>query len=259
MQKRQRRSFTPTSDDGDLVPAAPSEDTETPTPENAPLIRQAVGFSWTPSTSANVCTYQATVAPKPAAPYFLPGQAPRPPPKPKTSKPRAPRKRKDEQFSSQTTKFKLSSSASSPPSGSTSLATTSPDTSSSSRSMIPPTNFVFGYTNGNATVGTSNINGATTSVASDAIPLGVQRTRTSSKRKAPASTNEPAARPPPRPPAPICTSVPSHHPLNLNPGGPPVERPLASISQGTYSSAPPSAGLGATPTGSTNACKPHQS
>ncbi|KAF8557587.1 hypothetical protein OG21DRAFT_1505085 [Imleria badia] len=233
-QKRQRRSFTPTSDDGDLVvPVAPSEDTETPTPENAPLIRQAVGFSWTPSTSANVTTYQATVAPKPAPPYFLPGQAPRPPPKPKSSRPRAPRKKKDQQYSSQTTKFKLIGSTSSPPSGSTSLAATSPatlaDTSASSPSMIPSTNFVFGYANGNATVGASNINDATTSVASDAL-----RTRTSSKRKAPVSIIEPSARPP-RPPAPISTSVTPHYPLNFNPGGPPVERPQVPAFQGTYS------------------------
>ncbi|KIJ67882.1 hypothetical protein HYDPIDRAFT_25345 [Hydnomerulius pinastri MD-312] len=117
MQKRQKRSFSPTSDDGDLViPAIPDDEAETPPPENAPLIRQAVGFSWTPSATANVNTYQATLPPKPAVPYFLPGQAPIQPPKPpKPPKPRTSRKKKNEEYSSHTGRFRLTAATEAPP------------------------------------------------------------------------------------------------------------------------------------------------
>ncbi|KAF9237522.1 hypothetical protein BU15DRAFT_48632 [Melanogaster broomeanus] len=118
LQKRQKRSFSPTSDDGDLViPVIPDDDPETPPPENAPLIRQAVGFSWTPSANANVNTYQATLPPKPAVPYFLPGQAPIPPSKPpKSTKPKTSRKKKNEDYSSQTSRFRLTAATAEPPS-----------------------------------------------------------------------------------------------------------------------------------------------
>ena len=275
MQKRQRRSFTPTSDDGDLVvPLAHNEDTESPTSESAPLIRQAVGFSWTPSISANVSTYQAAVAPQ-VVPYFLPGQAPPPPPKPKPSKPRAPRKKRDEQYSDQTGKFKLISSTSSPASGTASFAATSPGNSADtgpssgaarstvlSHSMMPSAGYAFGYRypNPNVTAGPTSINGATTSVALDASPPGAKRTRKSSKRKAPASVNgsfrPPSDRPPPKP-APIGTSVTPQYPFNVNPGGPPVERPEQTPDHQRTHSASSCVGRGGTSVGHTNPCRYH--
>ena len=110
LQKRPQRSFTPTSDDGDLVVPAPNQnDTDTPSPENTPLIRKPVGFTWTPSTSAHIETYEASLPPKPpTAGYFLPGQAPLPPPKPpKPPKPKTNRKKKNQEYSSQTGRFRL--------------------------------------------------------------------------------------------------------------------------------------------------------
>ncbi|KAG8214023.1 hypothetical protein J3R82DRAFT_10778 [Butyriboletus roseoflavus] len=252
--KRQRRSFTPTSDDGDLVvPVMHNEDVETPTPENPPLIRQAVGFSWTPSISANS-------APQ-VVPYFLPGQAP-PPPKPKTSKPRAPRKKKDKQYTNQTGKFKIGDSNLSSSPGSGGLAPTSTgnsaDTSLSSgspsllRSMIPSAS----YTNENATAGPGNTNGATTSMALIVPQAGVKRTRKSSNKKVPASNDSnsrPSARLSLGQRATIGTSVTPQYPINGDPGGPSLERPgQGSDLQITYS-APPCAVSGGTPVGSTNA------
>lgn len=274
MQKRQKRSFTPTSDDGDLVvPVTHNDDVETPTPENPPLIRQAVGFSWTPCISANVNTYQATVAPQ-VVPYFLPGQAPPPPPKPKPTKPRSPRKKKGAPYTDQTGRFKISGSnlSSSPGSGSASLvptstensAGTSPSSGPSSifRSMVPSASHASGYANGNATAGPSNaVNGATTNVASIAPRVGVKQTKKPSKRKAPASINDyntqPSARPSLGQPSPIGTSVTPQHPTNGNPRGPPAERPGQALDlQITYST-PPGAASGGTPVGSTNECKYH--
>ncbi|KAH0827958.1 hypothetical protein J3R83DRAFT_3596 [Lanmaoa asiatica] len=271
MLKRQKRSFTPTSDDGDLVvPAA--HDAETPTPENAPLIRQPVGFSWTPSINANVSTYQVAVASQPVVPYFLPGQAPPSPPKPKSSKPRAPRKKKGQLYSDQTSKFKLSGSnlSSSPASGSASLAPTSAGNSAGtgpssgatrssalSCSMIPAASYANGYADGNATAGPSNTNGATISVASAAPLLGTKRPRKSSKRKVSASVddsfNHPSARPSAGRSAPLGNPAPPQYPLNNNPRGRSVERTgQAPDLQRTYS-APPCAASGGTPVGPTNA------
>ncbi|KAH7913927.1 hypothetical protein BJ138DRAFT_1058157 [Hygrophoropsis aurantiaca] len=117
--KKQKRSFTPTSDDGDIViPAVPDDDADTPPPEGAsvPLIRQAVGFSWTPSTATNIDTYQATL-PQKAVARFLPGQAVPVPKKPKVTKPKVPRKKKNEYgdgVTSQTGRFRLSDKVASP-------------------------------------------------------------------------------------------------------------------------------------------------
>ncbi|KAG7446212.1 uncharacterized protein BT62DRAFT_103355 [Guyanagaster necrorhizus] len=66
----QKRSFSPTSDDGDLeIPPLPDDDT--PPPPERPIIRQAVAF--TTITPANIDTYEPTEAPRPAT-SFLPGQ-----------------------------------------------------------------------------------------------------------------------------------------------------------------------------------------
>ncbi|KAG6375451.1 hypothetical protein JVT61DRAFT_3009 [Boletus reticuloceps] len=114
------------------------------------------------SISTNVNTYQATVAPQPVVPYFLPGQAPVPPPKPKLSRPRAPRKKKDQQFSERTSKFKISGVISTSASGPATLTGTIPansvDTSPSASSgttssitvapsMTPASSQAFGYAN----------------------------------------------------------------------------------------------------------------
>ncbi|KAH7925943.1 hypothetical protein BV22DRAFT_1064026 [Leucogyrophana mollusca] len=119
--KKQKRSFTPTSDDGDIViPVVPDDDADTPPPDGAsvPLIRQAVGFSWTPSTATTIDTYQATLPPKPVA-HFLPGQAVPVSKKPGTkAKPKAPRKKKHEYgdgISSQTGRFRLTVPDKAPP------------------------------------------------------------------------------------------------------------------------------------------------
>ncbi|KIK97365.1 hypothetical protein PAXRUDRAFT_230135 [Paxillus rubicundulus Ve08.2h10] len=94
----------------------PDDGAETPPPENAPLIRQAVGFSWTPSANANISTYQATLPSKPTVPYFLPGQAPVQPQKPpKPTKPRTSRKKKNEAYSLQTGRFRLTASTTESP------------------------------------------------------------------------------------------------------------------------------------------------
>lgn len=117
LQKRPKRSFTPTSDDGDVVvPVTNEDDTGTPSPENTPLIRKPVGFTWTPSVSAQIETYEAPLPPKPpTAGYFLPGQAPPPPPKPpKQQKPKTNRKKKNQEYSSQTGRFRLMASTPGP-------------------------------------------------------------------------------------------------------------------------------------------------
>lgn len=105
--KRQRRSFTPNSDDGDLaIPVTNDGDDETAEPRSAPLIRKPVGFSWTPSTTASIETYEATLPLKPTSSYFLPGQAP--PPPSKQPKRRSNRKKKGQEYSAQTGRFRIS-------------------------------------------------------------------------------------------------------------------------------------------------------
>lgn len=101
-QRRQKRSFTPNSDDGDHVVPAPVQDNadaSSPHDTPAPLIRQAVGFSWQPSVlpTANVNTYQAVLPTNPNAIQFLPGQAP----------PKKKRKRAKPEYSAQTSRFRL--------------------------------------------------------------------------------------------------------------------------------------------------------
>lgn len=73
-QKRPKRSFTPNSDDGDLVVTPVGEHIDdTPPPEGQPILRQPVAFNWDKAT-APIQTYSAPA--KPAVNYFLPGQAP---------------------------------------------------------------------------------------------------------------------------------------------------------------------------------------
>ncbi|KAJ6625533.1 hypothetical protein B0H10DRAFT_2001780 [Mycena sp. CBHHK59/15] len=114
--RKHKRSFSPTSDDEVVISIA---DDDTPPPEG-PLIRQAVAFSWTPSTSTastSINTYQASPIPKPGpSAMFLPGQsvpAPSVPPKP----PKTKRKSNNtvDQFSSQTGRFRVSSYDPTPP------------------------------------------------------------------------------------------------------------------------------------------------
>ncbi|KAG1777626.1 hypothetical protein EV702DRAFT_1099484 [Suillus placidus] len=101
--KRQKRSFTPNSDDGTPAVPAPVEtnaDESSRDGTPAPLIRQAVGFSWQPSVLpvATVNTYQAVLPSNPNAIQFLPGQA-----LPKKTKRRA-----KPEYSAQTSRFRLS-------------------------------------------------------------------------------------------------------------------------------------------------------
>lgn len=87
LQERPKRSFTPTSDDGDLVVTPVGEHIDdTPPPEGQPVIRQAVAFK---TAATQVQTYQATLPAKQPS-CFLPGQAPvavPPPPSTPTSVP----------------------------------------------------------------------------------------------------------------------------------------------------------------------------
>ncbi|KAJ7251533.1 hypothetical protein B0H12DRAFT_1119424 [Mycena haematopus] len=111
--RKQKRSFTPTSDDEVVI--EPVADDDTPPPEG-PLIRQALAFNWTPSSSiptapASINMYQAS--PLPAPSKFLPGQvvpAPRPPPKSRKAK-----KRAAPHYSSQTNRFRVTSYDPAPP------------------------------------------------------------------------------------------------------------------------------------------------
>jgi hypothetical protein len=76
-QKRPKRSFSPTSDDGDLVvPPVGEHIDDTPPPEGQPIVRQAMAFNWDKSAAATVPTYSASAPAKPTVNYFLPGQAP---------------------------------------------------------------------------------------------------------------------------------------------------------------------------------------
>ncbi|KAF9263239.1 hypothetical protein L218DRAFT_999590 [Marasmius fiardii PR-910] len=79
---RQKRSFSPTSDDGDLVvPQIPDDDT--PPPENRPLIRQALGFTEAVAPSV-IQTYEySSVSSTARKAKFLPGQSVEVPPEPK--------------------------------------------------------------------------------------------------------------------------------------------------------------------------------
>ncbi|KAG1898047.1 uncharacterized protein F5891DRAFT_1045759 [Suillus fuscotomentosus] len=101
--KRQKRSFTPNSDDGALVVPAQVEsnaDASSRDGTPAPLIRQAVGFSWQPSVLpiATVNTYQAVLPSNPNAIQFLPGQA----------LPKKKKRRAKPEYSAQTSRFRLS-------------------------------------------------------------------------------------------------------------------------------------------------------
>ncbi|KAG2146475.1 uncharacterized protein EDB93DRAFT_1149271 [Suillus bovinus] len=101
--KRQKRSFTPNSDDEALALPAPVEanaDSSSRDGTPAPLIRQAVGFSWQPSVLpiATVNTYQAVLPSNPNAIQFLPGQA----------LPKKKKRRAKPEYSAQTSRFRLS-------------------------------------------------------------------------------------------------------------------------------------------------------
>ncbi|KAG1716641.1 hypothetical protein ID866_519 [Astraeus odoratus] len=129
--KRPKRTFTPPSDDGDLVPAINGDESDVPSQEAAPLIRKPVGFSYNPPATAHIETYEATLPSELVNPCFLPGQAPPPPPKPpKQQKPKSSRKKKDKEYSAQTGRFRLMA----PPAGVPPLTQAPAD----SRSLVPP-------------------------------------------------------------------------------------------------------------------------
>ncbi|KAJ8696741.1 hypothetical protein PTI98_006587 [Pleurotus ostreatus] len=71
MYQRQRRSFTPNSDD---EPVPPMADDDTPPPEDRPLIRKPMGFASAFASTSSLNTYEAA-PPKPTRrKAFLPGQ-----------------------------------------------------------------------------------------------------------------------------------------------------------------------------------------
>lgn len=101
--KRQKRSFTPNSDDENPIVHAPVEtnaDASSRDGTPVPLIRQAVGFSWQPSVLpiATVNTYQAVFPSNPNPIQFLPGQA----------LPKKKRRKTKPEYSAQTSRFRLS-------------------------------------------------------------------------------------------------------------------------------------------------------
>jgi hypothetical protein len=114
-----KRSFTPTSDDGDLV-VPPIADDDTPPPSERPLLRQPVGFAWNnlSTAPADLNTYQVSIpiTASSSSPIFLPGQeVPLVPPAPKSKSSRTKRsdgtsskKRRTAEYSGQTGRFRLS-------------------------------------------------------------------------------------------------------------------------------------------------------
>ncbi|KAK0461197.1 uncharacterized protein EV420DRAFT_1530856 [Desarmillaria tabescens] len=100
----QKRSFSPTSDDGDLeIPPLPDDDT--PPPPERPIIRQAVAF--TTITPANIDTYEPTEAPRPAT-SFLPGQVVTQPEAPKR-KTRSKKTKHSDSYPDQVGRFRIKS------------------------------------------------------------------------------------------------------------------------------------------------------
>ena len=117
-RQTRKRSFSPNSDDGDLV-VPPIEDDDTP-PPNAPILRQPVAFSWDNAASAqNITTYEAPAPSRLAsatATYFLPGQEvpsstppqPRPPRGIRMPKKKKPKTRHyNDDFYDKTSSFRL--------------------------------------------------------------------------------------------------------------------------------------------------------
>ena len=122
MVQPQKRSFSPTSDDGNLV-VPPIADDDTPPPLERPLLRQPVGFAWNNSSSLSTAppglnTYQAStpITASSSSPVFLPGQEVPfvlPAPKSKSSRPKrsdgtSSKKRRTAEYSGQTGRFRLS-------------------------------------------------------------------------------------------------------------------------------------------------------
>ncbi|KAK0212774.1 hypothetical protein DFS33DRAFT_1284469 [Desarmillaria ectypa] len=100
----QKRSFSPTSDDGDFeIPPLPDDDT--PPPPERPIIRQAVAF--TTITPANINTYEPTEASRPAT-SFLPGQVVTQPEVPKR-KTRSKKTKHSDNYPDQVGRFRIKS------------------------------------------------------------------------------------------------------------------------------------------------------
>ncbi|KAF5370824.1 hypothetical protein D9758_001985 [Tetrapyrgos nigripes] len=133
---RQKRSFTPTSDDGEIVvPAQDDSDSPAPPekppekPPEQPLIRQSLAFSseFSSNSSHEINTYQssATAPSGSKKKAFLPGQRVELTTKPKKNKPK--RERPKASYAGNTGRFRLKDyvpttveHAPAPPSGSTS-------------------------------------------------------------------------------------------------------------------------------------------
>ncbi|GLB37520.1 hypothetical protein LshimejAT787_0405710 [Lyophyllum shimeji] len=114
-RQTKKRSFSPTSDDGDLV-IPPIAYDDTPPPPDRPLLRQPVAFAWTSCASAAAApaalnTYQVDIPPATEA-GFLPGQKvalpPAAPPRKRKKKGNEPsKKRKKADYEGQTNRFRL--------------------------------------------------------------------------------------------------------------------------------------------------------
>lgn len=108
-----KRSFSPTSDDGDSMvhELAAEDDVIIPPTSERPLLRQPLGFSIDqPAQSIN--TYEASVSAPTKTSVFLPGQVVPIPPKPKTSKSKkgssgVRRPRRPEAYAGQTSRFRI--------------------------------------------------------------------------------------------------------------------------------------------------------
>ncbi|KAJ4483304.1 hypothetical protein J3R30DRAFT_1760888 [Lentinula aciculospora] len=148
--RKQKRSFTPTSDDGDLqIPPVPDDDT--PPPPAKPVIRQAVGFAsafGSVGTSTTLTTYEAKPANSGNA-KFLPGQTVFPATtakKTKTSGTKS-KKAKKKDYATQTGRFRLTDWTSSSSNASASQPPHSPNPSSAERS--PAISSVYSLMNNN--------------------------------------------------------------------------------------------------------------
>ncbi|KAG6842179.1 hypothetical protein C0991_001672 [Blastosporella zonata] len=124
-----KRSFSPTSDDGDLV-IPPIADDDTPPPPERPLLRQPVAFAWSGTTTTVAVppalnTYEMVISPvtgRSQDTLFLPGQAvvrnPPPPARRKKNQTDGPsrKKKKTNDYGGQTTRFRLEAYTSTAPS-----------------------------------------------------------------------------------------------------------------------------------------------
>ncbi|KAH7874704.1 uncharacterized protein C8R40DRAFT_1107651 [Lentinula edodes] len=148
--RKQKRSFTPTSDDD--LQISPIPDDDTPPPPEKPVLRQALGFASAfggISTSATLNTYQAKPT-NPGNAKFLPGQTVFPASTTKKVKASGTKtkKTKKKDYATQTGRFRLTDWTSSPNNASASESPPAP-TSSSTQPPPPAMSNVYSLMNNN--------------------------------------------------------------------------------------------------------------